>query len=180
MREALLLEVGLQRFERIFPDQQLAQVLEVRQPLEKENALDQSVGVLHLVDRFFFLVLFQLVQPPIAEHAGVQEVLIDGSELVEQHLVQVLHHLGVALHHRLLGCESVSEATRPPPARSRTRRALRAARRSRIRDTVRSPCRRPAGRRPRRATWLPTGRTLSAGAPLPRGRCRYTRIPPKQ
>jgi hypothetical protein len=37
----------------------------------------------------------------------VQEVLVDGGELVEQHLVQVLHDLGIALHRSPPGmCDS--------------------------------------------------------------------------
>src|SRR5581483_990625 len=97
-REALLLEVALQCFERVLADQQLAEILEVRQSLEKQDPLDQAIGMLHLVDRLLALVVLELLQTPVAEHAGVQEVLVDRGELVEQHLVQVLDDLAVAFH----------------------------------------------------------------------------------
>ena len=46
----------------------------------------------------FVLVLGELLQAPVAEHAGVQEVLVDRGELVVQHLVEVLDDLRVAFH----------------------------------------------------------------------------------
>ncbi len=79
-------------------DQQLAQVLQIRQSLEEQDTLDQSVGMLHLVDGFAVFVLPQALQPPIAKHARVQEVLVDRGEFVFQHRVQVLHYLDIALH----------------------------------------------------------------------------------
>jgi hypothetical protein len=68
------------------------------QPLEEQDALDQPVGVLHLVDRLLLLVLLQLLQAPVAEHAGVQEVLVDRGELVIERLVEVLDDFRVAFH----------------------------------------------------------------------------------
>src|SRR5690606_22967434 len=67
-------------------------------PFEKENALDQAISVLHLVDRFLVFDLGELVEPPVPEHAGMQEILIDGRQLELQRLVQIFDDLGVALH----------------------------------------------------------------------------------
>jgi hypothetical protein len=65
--------------------------------------------VLHLVDRLLLLVLLELLQSPVAEHAGVEEVLVDRGELVQKHLVQVLDDLPVALHAaKASGSERVS------------------------------------------------------------------------
>src|SRR5438067_6258739 len=54
-RGAFLLEVALERFEGVFAEEELAEVLEVRQPFEEENPLDEAIGVLHLVDRLLLL-----------------------------------------------------------------------------------------------------------------------------
>src|SRR5690606_27307251 len=77
---------------------QLAQRLEVRQPLEEQDAVRQLVGVLHLVDRFLVLVLGEIFEAPVLQHLGVQEVLVDRGELVVERLVEVLDDLGIALH----------------------------------------------------------------------------------
>src|SRR5437879_12782277 len=56
--------------------------------------------MLHLVDRFVLLVLLQAIQAPVAEHASVQELLIDRRELVLQNDVQMPQDLRIALHSR--------------------------------------------------------------------------------
>src|SRR5690606_941918 len=91
-------QVALQRLARALADAQLAQRLEVRQALEEQDALGQPVGVVHLLDRFLVLVLGQLLEPPVLQHLGVQEVLVDRGELVVQGLVEVLDVLRVAFH----------------------------------------------------------------------------------
>ena len=77
---------------------QLAEVLEVRQALEEEDAFRQLVGVLHLVDGLVVLVLREFLQSPVLQHPGVQEILVDRDELVVERLVQVLDDLRIALH----------------------------------------------------------------------------------
>jgi hypothetical protein len=59
--------------------------------------------MLHLADRLLVFLLRQLVQAPVLEHAVVQEVLVDGGELVLQLRLQVVDDLGVALHGFFLG-----------------------------------------------------------------------------
>src|SRR5690606_23925657 len=84
--------------DRILADAQLAQVLEVGQAVEEQDALGQLVGMLHLVDRLVVLVLGEFLQPPVLQHPGVQEVLVDRNEFVVERLVQVLDDPGVAFH----------------------------------------------------------------------------------
>ena len=96
----LELEIALETFLHTLADEQLAQVLQIGQTVEKQNALDEAIGMLHLVDRLILLVLLQAHQAPVAEHAGVQKILVDRRELVLQHGVQVLQYLGIALHAR--------------------------------------------------------------------------------
>ena len=125
-RGALLLEIALQRLERVLADQQLAEVLEIGQALEKQDPLDEAIGVLHLVDRLLLLVVLELLQAPVAEHAGVQEVLVDRGELVEQHLVQMLYDLRITFHRGLLKemrfDDERLQASRKPRGTKRRRR----------------------------------------------------------
>src|SRR5580704_4975303 len=87
-----------QDLEDTLPDGQLAELLQVGQPVEKENALDQLVGVLHLVDRLLVDLLAEVLVPPVRTHLGVEEVLADGRELAGQDVVQQIDDSGVALH----------------------------------------------------------------------------------
>jgi len=57
----------------VLADEQLAQILQIRQPLEKKDALDQTVGVLHLVDGFLVFQFAEAAQAPVVQHARVQE-----------------------------------------------------------------------------------------------------------
>jgi hypothetical protein len=92
----------LEDFFDILADEQLAEILEIGQPVEKENALHQAVGMLHLVDGFFVLELAEALHAPVVEHASVQKVLIDRGELVLQRQIQIFQYLCVALHGGLL------------------------------------------------------------------------------
>src|SRR4029078_3476 len=62
--------------------------LEVRQPLEEEDALDESLRVLHLVDRFLPEVMRQPGEAAVTADLGAQEVLIDRGELADEKLVE--------------------------------------------------------------------------------------------
>jgi hypothetical protein len=62
--------------------------LQVGQTAQEQHALDQLVGVLHLIDGFFVFLFRQDAQAPVGQHARMQEILIDGGELVLQHLVE--------------------------------------------------------------------------------------------
>ena len=63
MRLVLELEIALEHFLRRSRRSELAEVLQVRQALEEQDALDQLVGVLHLVDRLVVLVVAEPVEP---------------------------------------------------------------------------------------------------------------------
>ena len=81
-------EVVLQLLDDGLTDVDLAEALHVRQALEEEDALDQLVGVLHLVDRLLADVLVEPLVAPVLAHLRVQEVLVDGGELAGEDLVQ--------------------------------------------------------------------------------------------
>src|SRR6201986_213553 len=80
----------------ILADEQLAEVLQVGQAAQEQNALDQLVGMLHLVDRFFALLLGELRKTPVGQHAGMEEVLVDRRELILEHDVEPADGFGVA------------------------------------------------------------------------------------
>src|SRR5690606_26741374 len=124
-----------------------------------QNALGQLVRMLHLVDRLVVLVLGEFLQPPVLQHLGVQEVLVDRDQFVVQRLVEVLDDLGVALHGlRLLrwGCPDPSPAAETMAERE-SKSFVGAA--LAPRSQVRRPRKAPAG--PARAA--PAPRRGSAG-----------------
>src|SRR6266536_6441325 len=98
MRGKLELEVTLECFLDVLPNQELVQILQVWQSFKEEDALDQAVSVLHLVARCLALVPAKATESPVIEHLGMHEILVDCGELVGQDLVEALDHLGIALH----------------------------------------------------------------------------------
>src|SRR6266511_3730825 len=98
MRGKLELEVTLECFLDVLPNEELVQILQVRQSFKEEDALDQAVSVLHLVARCLALVPAKATQSPVIEHLGMHEVLVDCGELVGQDLVKAPDYLSIALH----------------------------------------------------------------------------------
>lgn len=112
-RLQLQVQVALQHFLGVLADQQLAEVLQVGQAFEEQDALDELVGMLHLVDRLVVLVGAEALQAPVVPHARVEEVLVDRDQLVAEDLVEVLDDFLVAFHAescRRSGCDSPSLA----------------------------------------------------------------------
>lgn len=91
-------QVALDDFLRVLANVQLAEFLQVGQAFHKKNALDQAIGVFHLVDGFAVFVLVQLLQAPVFVHPRVQEILVDGGEFVLERPVEVEQNLIVALY----------------------------------------------------------------------------------
>src|SRR5262245_1363237 len=54
--------------------------------------------MLHLADRLLVVVLGDPLEPPVAAHLGVQEVLVDADEFTGEHVVQGLDDLLAPLH----------------------------------------------------------------------------------
>ena len=94
----LALQIAFEDLPHILADEELSQVLQIGQAVQKQDALDQPVRVAHFVDG---LVVFDLAQPPhapVVEHAGVQKILVDGGELVLERLIEEVQDFGVSLH----------------------------------------------------------------------------------
>src|SRR5947208_6892656 len=101
-RNAGLLEpqIAFEDLAHILADQQFVEILQVGQAVEKQDALDQLVGILHLVDRLVILVVAELRNAPMAQHTRMQEVLIDRGQFVFEHRIEMLDDGGIAPHGR--------------------------------------------------------------------------------
>ncbi|CAM2143657.1 hypothetical protein PT2222_150094 [Paraburkholderia tropica] len=102
LRDPFELEIAFERLARALANQQLAEILQIGQTVEHEDALDQFVRVLHLLDRFVILMLAEGGEPPVFVEPCVQEILIDGRQLVLEFGIQIFDNLGVGLHDALL------------------------------------------------------------------------------
>src|SRR5687768_7651988 len=100
-RLELELMVGLEDFLDVLADPEAAELLEIGQAVQEQDALGELVGVLHLVDRFGALELGEALEAPIVEHPVVQPILVGGGQLVAERVVEMPDDLGVALHNRL-------------------------------------------------------------------------------
>src|SRR5438477_505993 len=94
------LEVEAELLGHRLADVDLAQPLEVRDAFQIEDALDERVGVLHLLDRLRAHLLPQPLVAPVLAHAGVDEVLVHRRQLGGEHVVQRGDDLVGALHGR--------------------------------------------------------------------------------
>ena len=77
-------------------------MLQIGKAFEEDDAVDELVGVLHLLDRFLALLLGEPREAPIVEQAVMQPILIDGGELVRQRLVEIFDDAWISLHSSLL------------------------------------------------------------------------------
>lgn len=74
------------------------QILEIRQPFQKQDPLHQRLGVPHLLDALLAVPLGQLHETPVFTQLVVHHVLVDGRQLIGKDLVQKLDYLFVSLH----------------------------------------------------------------------------------
>jgi len=77
---------------------EFAQILQVGQPLQKQDAFNELVRVLHFIHGFMILMLIELLQSPVLVHSGMEEVLVDCRQLISENPVEVFDDLVVALH----------------------------------------------------------------------------------
>ena len=97
-RAVLELKIALELLAHGLADPQLADRLEIRDALEKQDPRDHLIGVLHLVDRLVAQLARQPLVAPVLAHLGVHEVLVDRRELLAKRLVQFRDDLIVATH----------------------------------------------------------------------------------
>src|SRR6516162_5031391 len=99
LRDRLLLEpqVALEDLRYCLADEQLFQ-FQAGRAAEKQDALDQHVGVFHFVDRFIVFIGAELDHAPVLQDASVQEILIERGHLILQNRVEVREDGRIALH----------------------------------------------------------------------------------
>ena len=108
-RVRLELQVGFELRFHVLPDAQLHRVHR-RRGVEEQDAFDQHLGVLHLVDRLLLDEGAEPVIAPVVTHLGVQEVLVDGRELLAQSEVQLFDDLLVPAHSAASLCAASGDA----------------------------------------------------------------------
>ncbi len=94
----LELQVELELLGHRLADVHLAVSLQVGHALQVEDALDQLVGVLHLLDAFLAHSLVEAAVAPVVAEAGVEEVLVDRGQLGREHVIEQRDDLLVAFH----------------------------------------------------------------------------------
>ena len=91
-------EVALKHFLDVLADVQGVEHLHVRKAVEEDDAVDQLVGVLHLLDGFRAPFLGEILEAPVVEQPVVQPVLVDRGQFVAERLVQEIDDFWIALH----------------------------------------------------------------------------------
>jgi hypothetical protein len=76
--------------------------LHIREPIKKDDALDELVGVFHFLDRFLAPLLCQVLVAPVFEQPIVEPLLVDRGQFVPKRLVEKLDDFCVTLHNQLL------------------------------------------------------------------------------
>jgi len=80
----------------------MAKLLQIGQPFQKENPLDQGIGLLHVLDGFLVGLVVEFVKPLVPEQSGMKEKLVDAGQFTGQHLVELGDDTLVSLHANLL------------------------------------------------------------------------------
>src|SRR5204862_8175821 len=79
-------------------DAQLHRLGQVRSGVEEQNALDQLVGVLHLVNRLLLDEVAELGVMPVFAHFSMKKILIDGRKFFTKRFLQRSNNFGIAFH----------------------------------------------------------------------------------
>ena len=91
-------QIAVQNLFDVLADMQRVEHLHVGEAVEEDDALDQLVGVLHLLDQFLAPLLGEIFVAPIVQQPVMQPVLVDRGEFVPKRLVEIFDDFGVALH----------------------------------------------------------------------------------
>src|SRR5262249_9254111 len=97
-RRHLRRKIAVEHFPHVLSDAKRIEHLHVGKAVEEDDARDDIVGVLHLLDRFLAPFLRQVPVTPIVQGPVMQPVLVDGGKLVPQTAVEILDNPCVALH----------------------------------------------------------------------------------
>ena len=82
----------------VLADGELHRIGQGGRGIEKEDALDQNFGMLHLIDRLLLDEFAQPAEIPGLAHFGVQEVLVDRRQLFFEGLVEGRDNFRITFH----------------------------------------------------------------------------------
>src|SRR5918997_5772386 len=91
-------EVRFEDFLDVLADAQGIEHLEVGEAFQKDDALDEAVRVVHLLDGFLAPGLGEALVAPIIQEPVMQPVLVDRRQLAAQAAIEILDNLRIALH----------------------------------------------------------------------------------
>ena len=123
-RRHLRRQIAVQHLFDVLPDVQRVEHLHIREAVEKDDALDELVGVLHFLDQFLAPLLGQILVAPIFEQPIVQPVLVDRGQFVPKCLVEKFDDFSVTLHNQLPVMGVRMNAPVPPRALAKNMNAL--------------------------------------------------------
>src|SRR5215468_4110574 len=150
-------KIAFDDFLDVLADPQGIEYLHIGKAFEEQDAVGETVGVVHLLDGFLAPDLGHLQEAPIVEQAEMQPILIDRGQFATQTLVEIFDNFGVALHHalrfsaqRASSAQGRSEADLEPeqPFRETTEAETRPVQRNfrTLRARNRPAAKRPTGR----------------------------------
>jgi hypothetical protein len=96
-------EIGIEDFLHVLTDAQGIEHLQIREAIEKQDAVHELVRVVHLLDRFLAPLFREIFVAPVVEHPVVQPILVDCGQFRSETAVQVLDDFRIALHGFLAG-----------------------------------------------------------------------------
>ena len=108
--------IGRELFWNGLTDSDPVHALNVGDSFEIQDALDQRVGMLHLIDALSVQVAIQADQAPVLAHLGVQEVLIDRRQFASEDSVEAFDDAVVTFGHVFLGMAPPELPCRHSPA----------------------------------------------------------------
>src|SRR5690606_2270400 len=88
----------LQNFLDGLADAQWCDALQIGMPLEKNDALDQSIGVMHFLDGFCAFPIGQFCVAPVVQQTIMDPILIDRAKFEKEGFVTPLDDMCFASH----------------------------------------------------------------------------------
>ncbi|MMZ70423.1 hypothetical protein D1872_334620 [compost metagenome] len=61
----------------------------------------------HLIDGLMIFLVPEPLEAPVIVDAGMQKILVDGNQLIGQHLVEVGNDFGISFHRHYSSCSSL-------------------------------------------------------------------------
>src|SRR5262245_29495590 len=77
-RTRFQLQIPLQHILEVLTDMYIERLVQHRHALQKEESVDQPLGMAHFLERFRIDLLIQTEVPPVLTHGGMQKILVDG------------------------------------------------------------------------------------------------------